>query len=97
MGENGEMVEDNHFEVSVEHSRVYIQKHCISGSGAQKKGPGLEVTCMKTVTVAVSMRAPMRSIRRCHSTWDEGLTLSNTNQALEERTIIYVITSLMLD
>lgn len=53
MGENGEIMGDNDFEVSTEHSRVYIQRLWISGSGVQKKGSDLGVTCMKTITSAV--------------------------------------------
>lgn len=37
MGGNGEIMGDNDFEVSMEHSRVYIQRLWISGSGVQKK------------------------------------------------------------
>lgn len=53
MGENGEIMRDNDVEVSMEHSRVYTQRLWISGSGVQKKGSDLGVTCMKMITSPV--------------------------------------------
>ena len=37
-GEDGVIMGDNDFEVSMEHSRGHVQRHWINGSGTQRKG-----------------------------------------------------------